>query len=237
MTLMSHVAAADLLEGVPDFTSWDEAEEWIKDMQEWPLDGFNNAQFATLEWSDIQEEPESSFGLYSSANWRKFVLATFAADLASYQEPVDQVTFDRLLFVMNAFPQGFRTWWVKTSSQPWRPVGYTGWYPMLDTMFETFQNSPEKLKNRMVVPNSAASVDGPLLYLFNFSVATPLKKSALTKALMTMCAEDIAKQNPKGLACITVSDEGIRIAKRFGMTCSGHLTIDNTTEGVFVTKK
>lgn len=234
---MSQIAAADLLEGLPDFTSWDEAQGWIKDMQELPLDGISNAQFALLEWSDIQEEPKSSFGLYASTNWRKFVLATFAADLVSYPEPVDQVNFDRLLFVMHAFPQGFRTWWIKLANQPWRPVGYTGWYPMLDTMFETFQNSPEKLKNRMVVPNNTIDGDGPILYLFNFSCAAELKKTALSKALMARCAEDIAKQNPKGLACITVSDDGIRIAKRFGMACSGHLTIDNTPEGVFVTRK
>lgn len=236
MTLMSHIAAADLLEDVPDFTSWDEAQRWIEDIKTLPQQDMADAQFATLEWSDIQEQPESSFGFYASANWRKFVLATYAADLMSYPEPVDQVNFDRLLFVMHAFPQGFRTWWIKPANKPWRPVGYTGWYPMLDTMFETFQNSPEKLKNRMVVPNNAASADGPILYLFNFSCAPQLKKTALTKALMTMCAADIAKQNPKGLACITVSDDGIRIAKRFGMTCSGYLTIDNTPEGVFVTK-
>lgn len=234
---MSHVAAADLLEGVPDFTSWDEAQGWIASMKTWAQGDIADAQFASLDWSDLQEDAESTFGLYASQNWRKFVLAAFAADLVSYPNPTDQVNFDRLLFVMHAFPQGFRVWWVKLQNEPWRPVGYTGWYPMLDTMFETFKNSPEQLKNRMVVPNTAVDSDDLLLYLFNFSCAAQLKKTALSKALMTRCAEDIAKQNPKGLACITVSDDGIRIAKRFGMACSGHLTIDNTTEGVFVTNK
>ena len=82
----------------------------------------------------------------------------------------------------------------------------------------------------MVVPHA----DGTKLYLFNFSVAAHLKKTALTKSLMTMLAADLAKQKPQGLACITVSPDGVRIAQRLGMTCRGSLTIDNASEGVFV---
>lgn len=227
---MSNTDAEELLSEIPDFSSWERAIAWIEERKR-PLDASQEAQFRSLEWSDIIEPRSGVFGLYSVENWRKFVLATFLADVISYSNPSDQVNFDRLLFVMHAFPQGFRTWWMKGKNKPWRPVGYTAWYPMLETMFETFEKHPEKLKSRMVVPHILEQ--GPLIYLFNFSVAPALKKQPLTKVLMTQFADDIKRQNPQGLACITVSEDGMRIAKRFGMTRSGYMG----EEGVFVTTR
>jgi len=224
----------ELLKAVPDFTSWQEAAIWLQQGQlaakQWTSDVLVDAQITSLQ---INERTEFPFGLYASEKWRKFVLATFLADLICYSNPVDQVSFERLIFVMHSFSQGFRTWWIKLPNQNWWPVGYTGWYPMLETAFETFKNNPEKLTSRMVVPTQL-NKEKPLLYLFNCSVAPQLKQKILTKPLMSAFAQDISKQNPKALACITVSDDGSRVAKRFGMTCRGYLTIDGCAEGVFV---
>ncbi len=224
----------DVLKDVPDFTSWQEADSWLKQGQlaarAWSPDVLADAKITSLQ---INETAAFPFGLYASEKWRKFVLATFLADLICYSNPVDQVSFERLIFVMHSFPQGFRTWWIKLPNQPWWPVGYTGWYPMLETAFEAFKNNPDKLTSRMVVPTHLNKTR-PLLYLFNSSVAPQLKQKILTKPLMSMFAQDISQQNPKGLACITVSEDGSRIAKRFGMSCTGSLTIDGCAEGVFV---
>lgn len=142
--------------------------------------------------------------------------AVYQIDLACYEDPDDQVDYERLELVMKAFPEGFRLWWHRVDDI-WQLAGYTGWYPMSEEQFTTFKNSPETVKNRRVVPERGS----PYLYLFNYSVLPSLKKQPLTKLLLTRYAEDITKQKPKGLACITVSDDGARVAKRFGMEQSG----------------
>lgn len=228
----------EVLKNIPDFTSWEKASYWVQAGQQmteqFTKELVSGSEFMSLEWGEIERKREFPFGLYASESWRKFVLATFLADLASYPIPGDQVNFDRLLFVMHAFPQGFRTWWLKLPNNSWWPVGYTGWYPMLETMFELFEKSPERLKDRMVVPNIHKPKGQPYLYLFNYSVAPELKKTSLSKALMKRFAQDIAAQNAKGLACITVSDDGIRVANKFGMEFSGNLDVDGSVEGVYI---
>lgn len=224
----------EILEKVPDFTSWDEALLWIQKGQQAARELDLESEFISLEWSEIEQERAFPFGLYSSEKWRKFVLAVFLADLVSYSEPVDQVNFDRLLFIMHAFPQGFRTWWIKHQNGLWWPVGYTGWYPMLETSYELFQKNPEKLKDRMVVPNLYADGGKSYLYLFNYSVAPALKKSSLSKVVVKRFVQDISVQNARGLACVTVSEDGVRIADRLGMTCAGNFVLDGSSEGVYV---
>lgn len=229
--------AIKLLNDVPDFLDGDEARRWItkgqKFVQQCTEQKILEGEIFSLEWSQIAQKREYPFGLYQSKQWRKFVLAAFFADTVSYAQRVDRVSFDRLLFVMHQFPQGFRTWWIKLSNGCW-PVGYTGFYPMLETTFDLFKKNPEKLKDRMVVPNTYITGTNPYLYLFNFSVAPEVKVSFLTKTLMKRLVEDIQTQNPKGLACITVSDDGIRIAKRFDMEHKGDLVIEGCSEGVYV---
>lgn len=238
MVLVVNKEDNKLLNYVPDFLDWDDAKRWInkgrKLIQQCSEKEILEGEVFSLDWSQIEQKREFPFGLYQSKHWRKFVLATFFADIVSYIQRIDQVSFERLLFVMHAFPQGFRTWWIKLSNGSCWPVGYTGLYPMLETTFDLFKQNPEKLKDRMVVPNTHINGTNPYLYLFNFSVAPELKFSYLTKTLMKRLVEDIQAQNPAGLACITVSEDGIRIAKRFDMLYKGDLVIDGFPEGVYV---
>jgi hypothetical protein len=221
-----NIAHKQIMQSIPDFCTWQQAEVWLKIGRE--VQFLPNAQIVSLEWSDIAQNTERGpFGLLSAVSFRKFVLATYLADLVSYSNPIDQVSFDRLLFVMQSFPQGFRTWWMKHESGSWWPVGYTGWYPMLKTAFEAFKHESHRLTSRMVVPANSS-----YLYLFNFSASQTQK--SLTVPLMTQFIADIKAQNPKGMACITVSDDGIRIAKRLGMVQTGTFSIENSPEGVFL---
>ncbi len=206
-----------LLESVPDLADWKDAERWLKSCPEI----VSCEQFMSLEWNDIEEHVQSSFGLHASEHWRKFVLSTFAADLISYPKLSDQVDFARLLYVMHAFPKGFRVWWVKADDGSWWPVGYTGWYPMLDYQFAIFEKSPELIKDRTVVPNVHRPAN-PFLYLFSYSVAPALKKTLLSRTLIKRFVDDIHAQDFGGLACITVSEEGASVAKKFGMTYAGN---------------
>lgn len=226
------------LKTIPDFSCWEKARHWLQQSQEvihnYEFNLLSPQETFFLDYVEIQEPTEPLFRLFSSQNWRKFVLSTFLADLVSYPKLVDQVDFDRLLFVMHAFPQGFRIWWRKFPNQVWLPVGYTGWYPMLETHFEIFEHHPEKLKDRMVVPYPSSLRNQPYLYLFNYSVIPCLKRSPLTKQLMEKYAQDINTQQARGLACITVSEDGTRVAHRFGMKYSGALNFNGNLERVYV---
>ncbi len=221
--------SAILNQSVPDFIDFSKASEWLE--RGLKQDVAPGSKVTSVSWSDIAEEKDAHFGLYSSVNWRKFVLATYLADLKSYSVPVDQVAFDRLAFVMHKYPQGFRTWFIELQDKTWLPVGYTGWYPMLETAYEVCKSHPEQLKDRTFVPLT----ESKYVYLFNFSVHPSCKNSSLSRALMERFVEDIEKVKAEGLACITVSSDGERIAKRFRMQKTGSLSIDGSIEGVFVT--
>lgn len=237
MKQINEISADELLAQVPTLSSWDAAIHWIQKGQQ-AIGKHSQEQLLTLPFASFTlpaMNPDLLFGLYPSKQWQQFVLATYLADLLSYTEPVDQVDFSRLLFVMHAFPQGFKTWWVQLPSQDWWPVGYSGWYPMLETMFTQFEQAPETLKNRMVVPTQLER--NAYLYLFNYSAAPLFKKSPLTQALMRELAADVHAVQAAGLACITVSDEGMRIAHRFGMQRTGYLTLDGCLEGVYVSRR
>ncbi len=218
-----------LLSCVPDCTSWEKARMWLEQGRHGVPHLDPTQEAISLEWPVGTTRPPDCFGLYADPNWRKFVLATFLADLVSYHVPADQVSFDRLLYVMHAFPEGFRTWWMQDAKRVFWPVGYSGWYPMTKDAFTHFCERPNHLESRMVVPTRQSS---SYVYLFNFSVAPQLKNSLASNALMKAFCQDIKALKAKGLACITVSDDGIRVAKRFGMTLSGY--VNESQEGVYV---
>jgi hypothetical protein len=226
-----------LLALVPDGASWTDAQAWLDEgLRELAACASGAAAAEGFRVTTTPEEPSAgSFGRYGNPLWRRAVLATFFADLASYRVPVDQVSFDRLAFVMHAFPRGFRTYWVRPTGSRWWPVGYAGWYPMLPSAFRQFQRHPEELENRMVVPAIVDAAIAPFVYVFNYSVAPPFKGTALSKALVKSLAADLADAKPRGLACIAVSPDGCRIAERFGMRRTGTFTLDGSSELVFAT--
>lgn len=257
--------ARHLIESIPDWTNGSDAPCWAQRWMDAGLKEVQNHKSAeksaslTLEFEDIYplgtqalEIPDNSeqknlFGLYSSADWRRFVLAVFLADAVSYPRSEDQVSFERLAFVMHRFPQGFKVWWSPFSDsagqEVWWPVGYTGWYPMLESVFNTFEKNPESLVDRTVIPcprtegdrtkSQFAPAEKLFLYLFNYSVAPAFKKTQLSKRLMKDYSTLIHSKNAQGLACITVSDDGARIANRFGMLHSGNFKSGTTLEGVY----
>lgn len=221
---------AELLNSVPE---WAFAHGWISDglrVLE-TRDPGRAEEFVTTTIPDAAKG--GALGRYDDSRWRQAVLATFFADLASYTTASDQVNFDRLAFVMHAFPSGFRTYWAPMADGRWWPVGYSAWYPMLASAFELLDRRPSELENRMVVPATIRSDVAPFVYVFNYSVAPTFKKTELSKALVKALAAEIEAARPCALACIAVSPEGCRVAERFGMRRSGTFTLDTETETVF----
>lgn len=224
----------ELFSHVPDFCSWSEASNWMEEGIEKSKNLTQPTSFTCLDGS-IFSPSDSPFGLYISAQWRKFVLTTFLADLICYERSVDQVSFDLLLFVMHRFPSGFRIWWGKTDER-WFPVGYSGWLPMLESQFDLFKNQSHKVQSRFVLPVPNKD-ENPYIYFFNYSVIPSLKKSVVSKELMCHFVKDVQNQHAKGFACIAVSDDGVKFARRFGLECSGELMIEGCTEWIFTSSE
>ncbi|MFO0759617.1 MAG: hypothetical protein U0359_24200 [Byssovorax sp.] len=175
-------------------------------------------------------------GRFADARFRTLVAATFLADLASYPAPVDQVDFERLLYVMHRFPQGFRMWSAEVPGAGRLPVGYSGFYPIARTSFTLLEQEPATLRDRMVVPLPSLEPGGSFLYLFNFSVVPALKRTSVSRRLLQALAGDIARAAPRGLSSITVSPDGARVVTRFGLKQTGTLVVDGCEEAVFTWK-
>lgn len=213
---------------------WADADAWLE------------ARLATLKHLALsassmepvlyEEESGDVFGRYGRRRWRSFVLGTFLADLACYPEPVDQVGFERLAYVVHVFPRGFRLWGCEVPGIGWLPVGYSGWYPIAATSFELLEQKASSLRDRMVVPLPEVEPGGSFVYVFNFSIVPELRGTPASKRLVRALADDLAAAQPRGLAAITVSPEGARVVERFGMKRTGTLVIGGCEEQVFTSR-
>jgi hypothetical protein len=123
---------------------------------------------------DCKESKDSHFEHLANPKWRKFVLSAYYADLLSYEKKCDQVDFPRLLYLVNAFPQGFTVWWAEKGNRKY-PVGYTGWYyvekPAFDHISQMRERDDIVITNRFFLP---AKEPTPYIYLYNYSISPEL---------------------------------------------------------------
>lgn len=175
-------------------------------------------------FASIEDEPADALGplgRYADARFRGLVGATFAADLASYDAPADQVSFDRLLDAMRVFPRGFRLWGATIDGAGWTPLGYTGVIPIAAATFARFEAGSASLAGPPTAALPAVEPGGSFLYLFNYSVVPGLRGTPLAARVIKALAEDVARTPHLGLAALTVSGDGERVARRFGMEARG----------------
>lgn len=224
---------------VPDFGAPEALTSWLSEGQR---------ALGALAWSEALEASVAShecpagdepgpLGRYGDPRWRTFAAAVFLADLASYPAPVDQVGFERLLYVMHVFPRGFRLWTAEVPGAGRLPVGYTGYYPIGPASFALLEREPASLPNRMVVPLPAAPPGGSFVHLFNFSIVPALRRTGASRRLVAAYAREVEALAPRGLSAITVSPDGIRVVERFGMARSGTLVVDGSEEWVYTSRR
>lgn len=173
-------------------------------------------------------------GAYASAAWRRFAVGLFAADLACYPVPVDQVDFANLAFAASRFPRGFRLYLARTARHAALPVGYAAWHPMAVGSFRLLRDHADTLVDRSVIPLTEAAPGAADLYLFNYSVVPGLYGSAVSRALVKRYAAEVGAVGARSLTAITVSPHGSRVATRFGMTRRAPLTVEGITEDVYI---
>jgi hypothetical protein len=175
-------------------------------------------------------DPDNIFCLTAPADdaeRARFAGALLLADWLCYTAPEDRADARRMMGTVAAFPSGFRLYTTRSL-----PVGYAGWYPVHKTVFEMLAHQPQTLTHRGQITPAGTS---EYLYLFNYSVIPQLRGSCTSSLLVKTLATDIAKQKPKGLCAVTVSEDGARIAKKFGMIRRGQMTHDGVPEDVYTT--
>jgi hypothetical protein len=203
------------LERIPDWHGAD-ASAWVDDIRRRARLVEASAALGRVDGAALPPAtgPLASFG---SAPFRKFVLGLLAADLAVYGSPADMVDVERLAYVVAKHPTGFRLWTAEDAHGP-VPVGYTGFYPISEASFERLSTGSPPLEDRFLHPVPQA--ERPFVYIFNFSIVTNLRRSTGSDGAGQMLRAldgDLGAANPRGLSAITVSPDGVRVCRRFGL--------------------
>jgi hypothetical protein len=124
---------------------------------------------------------------------------------------------------MRAYPQGFRVWGARVAGagSAWIPLGYTGVIPIAATTFARFESGTASLAGPVIEALPEIEAGGSFLYLFNYSVVPGLRGTRMAARVVKALADDVARTPHRGLAALTVSSDGERVATRFGMTARG----------------
>lgn len=226
-----------ILADIPDLTDWALANIWIQNKLK-IITAMNFDKNIIDSFIAVTVSPNICagpvLGPYSSTLWRRFVLGIFFSDWACYTKDADRADFARLVSVVATFPSGFRLWLCRLPDETYIPVGYTGWYPITDSIFELLLHNPASITHRgFMVPCRDLSLQGNNIYLFNYSIIPQLRKRPPSSLLLKNLAKDVSKINAHGIAAVTVSPDGIRVAERFGLRQTGSMTHDGEEEKVF----
>ncbi len=221
---MSTTEARRGAETLADFSDWDALPGRIARVIERAREAAITDELAA-SFEAIESEPAGAAGAMEAsdrdgdARWRGLVGATFAADLACYAEPSDQVSFDRLAAAMRAYPRGFRLWGARIggAGSAWIPLGYTAVIPIAEATFARFEDGTASLAGPAITALSGVEAGGSFLYLFNYSVVPRLRGTRMAARVVKALADDVAQTPHRGLAALTVSADGARVAQRFGM--------------------
>lgn len=157
------------------------------------------------------------------------------ADHMCYPDPDDQVDAPRLRYICTLFPQGFRLWY-QQSGTDLSIIGYTGWYPVAAPVFDMLAQSPGLLTHRGEIMPCRGD-QGRYIYIFNYSIMPEWYHSIASQRMLQALSADLALYNPSGLAAITVSDHGARVARRFGMYPVGSFGNNSDADIVYLTRQ
>lgn len=225
------------LDDVPDIPSAESLRPWMEALL--PATGAARYEedirrtfegYASPDVADF----DALIGPYGSAAWRRFAHAILLADWACYTKPADRVEFHRSLWVTAAFPAGFRVFMCRLPDGRHVPVGYTGWYPISRNVFQLLHSDPLTITHRgLIAPLQRLDTGGNFIYLYNYSIISALRKTDQSRILVSELAATLSSLKILGMAAVTVSDDGERVARRFGLNYSGDMFHEGDRERVF----
>lgn len=230
---------APVTDTFPDYFDIPKAQSWLDHVLEIAakLDP-SDAHLEDMQCFTVASYDENPyFSHMADPAWRSSLTGLFAADWACYHSPADRVEFERLHSVLSVFPQGF-TLSALSVGDVMVPVGYTAWYPIEPAIYEALEETPHIIKHRgFIRPLPALPKDDPAIYLFNYSIVPSFKKTPFSKAMLAEFAQSVRASGAGRMAAITVSPEGRRVARRFGMEERGEIIFAGEKEQIYTSSQ
>lgn len=222
----------ELLRQIPDPGQWDTYATWFETLATGTSRIPGDAVLLSVSGAEVATA-SGIYGRFGSENFRRFLGAILAADWLTYEVASDRVDLPRLVFVLDRFPDGFRAWFARADDDSWLPIGYSAWYPIDHATYGRFVNNDPPWRDRAVVPIKSQT-HGDYAYLFNYSVLPQFRRGAGSRGLLESLRTDLTKLRSRGLVAITVSDDGARVARRFGLTRRHEIEVDAAREEIWV---
>ncbi len=222
-----------ILSCVPDPGAWDRYARWFEDVERGAHAYDVREQedrLVSVAGADLAfpQNPQGRFGI---ERFRRFLGALLAADWLTYAAPDDRANLLRLGFVLERFPEGFRAWFAPFEGG-WIPVGYSGWYPIDEPTFQRLETNDPPWRDRAIVPMTSVSA-GDFLYLFNYSILPQLRRGEGSRKLLGALSEAILPVQSRGIAAITVSEDGSRVARRFELSFRHEIRVGASREEIW----
>lgn len=107
---------------------------------------------------------------------------------------------------------------------------------MTEDVFNVLHDDPGKVTHRGFMKPAPLSPQGSFIYLFNYSIIPALRGTAHSRTLIKNYASELNAIPSLGLAAVTVSADGARIARKFGLTERGSMTHDGEPEQVYAAR-
>jgi len=156
--------------------------------------------------------------------------ALIAADHRCYPRAVDRLSHERAELLLAAAELRVRLWF----DEHGEPCGYTAIHTIAAPVLMLLEQPPATAPDRgFVVPAQAGEAAG--VYLFNYSIAPELRRSAASRALLAGLADDlVAMPQSLPVAALCVSAEGVRVAERFGLRDHARIEVGGDLETVML---
>lgn len=198
-------------------------------------------QITTIKYSGLPRDRFDSITINDMENEddvKRFINMVLLSDWACYAPPqysiADRCLFERMNRVVRSYDKGFRLIVCQLDDGKIVPVGYTGWYPISEEVFTILESEPQNLDDRgRIQYHPIKETNDVYCYLFNYSVVQTLRHTWVSKFLLESLKSDVTPYAKRGISCVAVSEDGKRIAHRYGMPCTGLMTHMGESEDVF----
>ena len=169
--------------------------------------------------------------LLSAATLAPHLEALLAADHRCYPRTVDRLSRERAELLLAAADLRVRLWLDGAGA----PCGYTAIHTIAAPVLALLQRPPATAPDRSFVVPATVGEAAAGVYLFNYSIAVELRRTAASRALIAGLADDLgAMAAGLPVAALCVSDAGVRVAARLGLRAHARIEVGGDLETVML---